>query len=140
MLRLKEIRELLLFSVENDTINEEEFFLLSEGFKSKICYYCSQPFYISFVALLEAILQRCNSAACFVGKNSKKRLPLINAAPYQKNAAFIGGFINNYSTLRSDKGDVHKNVAEKQTSHHFKLFRDYPNSPCYLKEGDFGWS
>ena len=43
-------------------------------------------------------------------------------------------------TLRSDNGDVYENVAEKQTSHHFKLFRDYPNSPCYLKEGDFGWS
>ena len=36
-------------------------------------------------------------------------------------------------TLRSDNGDVHENVAEKQTSHHFKLFRDYPNSPCYKK-------
>ena len=34
-------------------------------------------------------------------------------------------------TLRSDNGDVHENVAEKQTSHHFKLFRDYANSPCY---------
>ena len=67
----KEIRELLLFSVENNTINEEEFFLLSEGFKYKICYCCSQPFYSSFAALLEAILQRCNSAACLVGKNSK---------------------------------------------------------------------
>ena len=33
-----------------------------------------------------------------------------------------------------------KKVAEKQTSHHLKLFRDYPNSPSYLKEGDFGWS
>ena len=43
-------------------------------------------------------------------------------------------------TLRSDNGDVHENVAEKQTSHHFKLFRDYPNSPCYLKEGGFGKS
>ena len=42
-------------------------------------------------------------------------------------------------TLRSDNGDVHENVAEKQTSHHLKLFRDYPNSHCYLKEGDFGW-
>ena len=39
-------------------------------------------------------------------------------------------------TLRSDNSDVHENVAEKQTSHHFKLFRDYPNSPCYLKEED----
>ena len=29
-------------------------------------------------------------------------------------------------TLLSDNGDVHENVAEKQTSHHFKLFRDYP--------------
>ena len=38
-------------------------------------------------------------------------------------------------TLRSDNGDVHENVAEKQNSHHFKLFRDYPNSLCYLKEG-----
>ena len=43
-------------------------------------------------------------------------------------------------TLRSDNGDVHENVAEKQTSHHFQLFCDYPNSPCYLHEGDFGWS
>ena len=30
-------------------------------------------------------------------------------------------------TLRSDNGDVHENVGEKHTSHHFKLFRDYPN-------------
>ena len=43
-------------------------------------------------------------------------------------------------TLRSNNGDVHANVAEKQTSHHFKLSRDYPISSCYLKEGDFGWS
>ena len=43
-------------------------------------------------------------------------------------------------TLRSANSDVHENVAEKQTSHHSKLFRDYPNSPCYLKEGDFGCS
>ena len=34
MASFKEIRELLLFSVENNTIDEEEFFLLSEGFKS----------------------------------------------------------------------------------------------------------
>ena len=25
-------------------------------------------------------------------------------------------------TLRSDNGDVHEDVAEKQTSHHFKFF------------------
>ena len=43
-------------------------------------------------------------------------------------------------TLRSDNGDVHETVAEKQTSYHFKLLRDYPNSPCYVKEGDFGRS
>ena len=43
-------------------------------------------------------------------------------------------------TLRSDNGDVHENVAEKQTSHHFKIFLHYPNLPCYLKQGDFGWS
>ena len=40
-------------------------------------------------------------------------------------------------TLRSDNDDVHENVAETQTSHHFKLFRDYPNSPCYVKEREF---
>ena len=43
-------------------------------------------------------------------------------------------------TLRSNNGDVHENVAEKQTLHQFKLFRIYPNSPCYLKEVDFGLS
>ena len=41
-------------------------------------------------------------------------------------------------TLRSDNGDVHGNIDEKQTSPHFKLFRDYPSSPW--EEGDFGWS
>ena len=40
--------------------------------------------------------------------------------------------------LRSDNGDFHENVAKKQTSPHFKFFRDYPNSPFYVKEGDFG--
>ena len=34
MASFKEIRELLLFSVENNTINEAEFFLLSKGSKS----------------------------------------------------------------------------------------------------------
>ena len=44
-------------------------------------------------------------------------------------------------TLRFDNGDVlETDFAEKQTSHHFKLFRDYPSSPRYLTEGDFGWS
>ena len=44
-------------------------------------------------------------------------------------------------TLRFDNGDVHEtDFAEKQTSHHFKLLRDYPSSPRYLTEGDFGWS
>ena len=38
---------------------------LSKGFPlqretAKICYCCSQPFYSSFVALLEVILQRCS--------------------------------------------------------------------------------
>ena len=43
-------------------------------------------------------------------------------------------------TLRSENGDVHEIVVEKWTSHPFRRFRDYPNSPCYLKEGNFGWS
>ena len=42
-------------------------------------------------------------------------------------------------TWRSDNGHVHENVPEKQTSHHFKIFRDYRNLPCYLKEEDFDW-
>ena len=37
-------------------------------------------------------------------------------------------------TLQSDNGDIHENVAEKQTSHPFKLFGNYSKSPCYLKE------
>ena len=36
-------------------------------------------------------------------------------------------------TLQSDNGDVHENVAEKQTSHPFKLFGNYSKSPCYFK-------
>ena len=62
---------------------------------------------------------------------------------FRLNIQIVGvcfGVIHKLGTLRSDNGDVHENVAEKQTSHHFKLFRDNPNSPCYLKEGDFGWS
>ena len=49
------------------------------------------------------------------------------------------GFSVKAAYIASDNGDVHENVAEKQTSHDFNLFRDYPNSSCYLKEGDFGW-
>ena len=48
--------------------------------------------------------------------------------------------MNNRDRLRSDNGDVHENVAEKYTWHPFRRFRDYPNLPCYLKEGNFGWS
>ena len=44
---------------------------LSKGFPllretAKICYCCSQPFYSSFIALVEVILKRRSSAACFV--------------------------------------------------------------------------
>ena len=42
--------------------------------------------------------------------------------------------------LRSDNGDVHENVAEKQTLHPFKLFRDYPKSSRYLNDGNLGLS
>ena len=47
---------------------------LSKGFPpqretAKICYCYSQPFYSSFVALLEVILKRCSSAARFVPKS-----------------------------------------------------------------------
>ena len=55
-----------------------------------------------------------------------------------RSRAIIGSILVN--TLRFDNADVHENVAEKQTSHAFKLFRDYPNSPCYFKEENFGWS
>ena len=58
----------------------------------------------------------------------------MTQAPSRRRYAGIIG------TLRSDNSDVHENVAEKQSSHHFKLFRDYPSSPCHLKEGDLGWS
>ena len=33
-----------------------------------------------------------------------------------------------------------KNVTKKLASYPFKLFRDYPRSACYLKEGNLGWS
>ena len=38
-------------------------------------------------------------------------------------------------TLPSDNGDVHENVAEKQMSHHFKLFAIIPLRPVTLKKG-----
>ena len=52
---------------------------LSKGFPlqretAKICYCCSQPFYSSFVALLEVILQRCSNAARFVREAALKFL------------------------------------------------------------------
>ena len=58
----------------------------------------------------------------------------MTQAPSRRRYAGIIG------TLRSDNSDVHENVAEKQSSLYFKLFRDYPSSPHHLKEGDFGWS
>ena len=46
----------------------------------------------------------------------------------------------NRDLIWSDNSDVRENVAEKYMSHPFKPFRDYPKSPCYLKEGNLGWS
>ena len=45
-----------------------------------------------------------------------------------------------YGPYDNDNVDVHENVAEKSTLHPFKHFRDFPDSPCYLKEGNFVWS
>ena len=45
-----------------------------------------------------------------------------------------------YGPCDNDNVDVHENVAEKSTLHPFKHFRDFPDSPCYLKEGNFVWS
>ena len=42
--------------------------------------------------------------------------------------------------LRNYEGDVNENLAGKKTPHRFKPFRDYPKSPSYLKEENFGWS
>ena len=33
-----------------------------------------------------------------------------------------------------DVCDVHENVAEKKISYPFKLFHDYPNSPCLVNK------
>ena len=44
----------------------------------------------------------------------------------------------NRDLIWSDNRDVRENVAEKYISHPFKPFRDYPKSPCYLKEGNLG--
>ena len=44
-------------------------------------------------------------------------------------------FIQLIGTLRFDNGDVHVNVAEKQTSHHFKLFAIIPIRHVTLKKG-----
>ena len=43
-------------------------FIAVKGFftAAEICNCCSQRFYSSFLALLEAILQRCSSAARFI--------------------------------------------------------------------------
>ena len=43
-------------------------------------------------------------------------------------------------TLRSDNGDVHENVTEKQTSHPFILFAIITSRRVALKEGNLGWS
>ena len=39
--------------------------------------------------------------------------------------------------LRSDTGDVHENVAEKQTSHYFKIFRRLSQFALLLKRRGF---
>ena len=44
-----------------------------------------------------------------------------------------------YGPYDNDNVDVHENVAEKSTLHPFKHFRNYPDLPCYLKEGNFVW-
>ena len=54
---------------------------LSKGFPlqretAKICYCCSQPFYSSFVALLEVILQRCSFRTAMLMLNYLCSVPL----------------------------------------------------------------
>ena len=47
--------------------------------------------------------------------------PILFCMPY---SSWLFGLIKRNLTIRQRRR--HENVAEKQTSHHFKLFRDYP--------------
>ena len=73
--------------------------------------------------------------------NVKKAIGVSNEQ--NNNSARASRFFVHYKTLRtlrSDNGDVHKNVAEKQTSYPFNIFRNYSKGLSYLKEENFGWS
>ena len=50
--------------------------------------------------------------------------------------AFANIFMDKIEKEIFRQSSMNQNVAKKQTSHSLKLFRDYPNSPCYLKEGN----
>ena len=47
---------------------------------------------------------------------------------------------NCVGNIRSHNGDVNEKVAEKKTLHPVKVFRRHPKTPCYLKEGNLGWT
>ena len=50
-----------------------------------------------------------------------------------------GNTYRDETKLRNYDGDVNENLAEKNTPHPFKPFRDYPKFPSYLKEGNLSW-
>ena len=43
-------------------------------------------------------------------------------------------------TRSSSDGDGRIYRRLKTDFAYLNFYRDYPNSPCYLNEGDFGWS
>ena len=83
---------------------------------AKICDCCSQPLYSDFAALLEAVLQRCNSAAHFV---RDKALVGRNTSLFWRDAGSIRGlskfFVSVYLSFffQKPKHLFKKNVLSK---------------------------
>ena len=84
----------------------------------------------------------CDHASLYLYQTPDRRLVVVAqvAAAVVVAVEMKGCVMVVLGILRSDNGDVHENVTEKYALHPFKLFRDYPKSPRYLKEGNLGLS
>ena len=97
-----------------DLLDHEQFFLFQ---------YCK---FYSYLAFRFAIVSKSSPVQSNTRVWYVVELITVNKVP----SYFVCHILDDFlawlrGTLLSDNGDVHENVSEKQTSHHFKLFRDY---------------
>jgi len=111
------------------------FFKFSQG----SCYFFQESINIAGLFLECVLLIALRKFVTLISsiRNNYAVTGILPKSEYQQELSVLRG---NNRDLMIRQWHSHEHLAGKLTPHHFKLFRDYPNSPCSLKEGDFGWS